>query len=114
MKVQSEPPISMKCMDDHEFDITQVDVEIRPVVTLLREAGFKTFTSCSGGKGHCFNKPIVRFHSEDLDEDSRRAYQVLSAVGYDAFYIKIYCREYKLDFLEVEWWGLRFLLDENK
>jgi hypothetical protein len=36
-----------------------VDPGIRPIVKLLNEAGFETFTSCQGGEGHSFFRPTV-------------------------------------------------------
>lgn len=30
-------------------------------VKVLRDAGFETYESCQGGRGHCFSKPTVRF-----------------------------------------------------
>jgi len=36
-----------------------VDTGIRPIVKLLNEAGYETFTSCQGGEGHSFFRPTV-------------------------------------------------------
>ena len=41
-------------MDDGRTDPEHLDDGIRDTVLLLWRAGFKTFTSCEGGKGHSF------------------------------------------------------------
>jgi len=41
------------------FDPKTLDDGIREIVLLLRKAGFKTFTSCEGGRGHPFQEPTV-------------------------------------------------------
>ncbi|MGA2063234.1 MAG: hypothetical protein ABSG67_22415 [Thermoguttaceae bacterium] len=38
---------------------SDLDPGIRDVVLLLRKAGFKTFTSCEGGKGHPFRHETI-------------------------------------------------------
>ena len=39
--------------------MTDLDDGICEIVLLLRKAGFKTFTSCEGGRGHPFREPTV-------------------------------------------------------
>ncbi len=41
------------------FDLADLDNGIREMVLLLRKAGYKTFTSCEGGRGHPFREPTV-------------------------------------------------------
>ena len=41
------------------FDPNMLDDGIREIVLLLRQAGYKTFTSCEGGRGHPFREPTV-------------------------------------------------------
>jgi hypothetical protein len=36
-----------------------IDDGIRETVSLLRQGGFRTFTSCEGGRGHAFPWPTV-------------------------------------------------------
>jgi len=48
-------------------DWSFIDKGIRPVVELLNKYGFKTFESCEGGEGHCFNEPTVRFYGSEFD-----------------------------------------------
>jgi hypothetical protein len=41
------------------FRPDMLDDGIRETVLLLRQAGYKTFTSCEGGRGHPFREPTV-------------------------------------------------------
>jgi len=41
------------------FDPSGLDAGIQEIVLLLRRAGYKTFTSCEGGRGHPFHEPTV-------------------------------------------------------
>ncbi|MBL7810539.1 MAG: hypothetical protein JNN28_22135 [Saprospiraceae bacterium] len=50
-----------------EFAINSLDEGIRDVVVLLNKYGFKTFESCEGGKGHCYDVPTVRFFGDEFD-----------------------------------------------
>lgn len=50
------------------IDPSDLDPGIRDSVLLLRKAGFKTFTSCEGGKGHSFRHGTVGL---ELDGDYR-------------------------------------------
>ena len=67
-----------------------IDPLILDTVKTLNSYGFKTFESCQGGEGHCFDKPTVRFEGNELDliraceiceleglsvEDARRVYR---------------------------------------
>lgn len=49
------------------MEIEGLDKLIEPVVILLNKYGFKTFESCQGGKGHCFDSPTVRFEGSEFD-----------------------------------------------
>jgi hypothetical protein len=51
-----------------KLDTTDLDPGIRDAVLLLREAGFKTFTSCEGGRGHSFRHETIGL---ELDGDYR-------------------------------------------
>lgn len=54
-------------MDDEVFDPVKLDIRIKGVVILLRNAGFSTFASCQGGDHHAYNRPFVNIgvpHSE--------------------------------------------------
>ena len=41
------------------FNSNMLDDGIRESVLLLRKAGYKTFTSCEGGRGHAFQEPTI-------------------------------------------------------
>jgi len=41
------------------LDPHMLDDGIREAVLLLRKAGYKTFTSCEGGRGHAFQEPTI-------------------------------------------------------
>ena len=72
-----------------------LDDGIRDIVLLLREAGYKTFTSCEGGKGHPFPEPTVGlrfkgdyFESRDrlakfLRSHGRRFFEITLVSAYD-------------------------------
>ena len=46
------------------FDPSRLDEGIREIVLLLRKAGYKTFTSCEGGRGRPFPEPTVGLEME--------------------------------------------------
>lgn len=51
-----------------KHDTGDLDPGIRDTVLLLWKAGFKTFTSCDGGKGHSFRHATIGL---ELDGDYR-------------------------------------------
>jgi hypothetical protein len=42
-----------------QLDPNTLDDGIRETVFLLRNAGYKTFISCEGGRGHAFHEPTI-------------------------------------------------------
>ena len=46
------------------FNPKMLDDGIRGMVVLLRDGGFKTFTSCQGGKGHAFQHETIGLELE--------------------------------------------------
>ncbi len=52
-------------MGRHRLDPDDLDPGIRDAVLLLNQGGFKTFTSCEGGKGHSFRHETIGL---ELDE----------------------------------------------
>jgi hypothetical protein len=46
-------------MARRKLDPRTLDPGIRDAVLLLRKAGFRTFTSCEGGRGHSFRHEII-------------------------------------------------------
>lgn len=96
--------------DQTELELV-LDPEIRGVVMMLRAAGLKTFSSCSGNPGHCFDYPAVRIEAEDLPAARALTLEVLKAQGYDGYYVKeYYSSQEGISFLEVEFWGLDCLI----
>lgn len=51
-------------MPDEDIDPRELDDGIRDTVVLLWKAGFKTFTSCEGGKGHSFRHETIGLELE--------------------------------------------------
>lgn len=95
----------------------ELDDGVADVVSLLREHGINTFSSCAGGSGHGFDKPTVRVrpsHPLNMPADEVRIARVLSDAGYGGYYIK-QMRPYQNDawpwanwqhhFIEIEFWS---------
>src|SRR5262245_13107612 len=56
----------------------ELDPGIRELVEQLREAGFNTFASCEGGKGHVSIAPMVRLYPDrDINETEKRLTEFL-------------------------------------
>ncbi len=72
-----------KSHTDRKIDWSFIDEVIRPVVELLNKYGFKTFESCQGGKGHCFELPTVRFYGSEFD--LIRAYELCALYKINVF-----------------------------
>lgn len=98
-----------------------IDEGILPVVMVLNDAGFDTFSSCQGGEGHAFASPTVRIklpasaRGMAVEAEIGRMAEVLIEAGYGGFYIK-HIRSYQLSgewqpdsqpFIEVEFWADR-------
>jgi len=47
--------------------VKNLDDGIKDAVILLNKFGFKTFESCQGGKGHCYDVPTIRFFGDEFD-----------------------------------------------
>lgn len=70
----------------------RIDAKIRDLTRLLRDHGFNTTSSCQGGKGHNFERPIIQmeyygFVFGELDEVSR-LHHLLEQHGYKDFEIQ--------------------------
>jgi hypothetical protein len=63
-----------------------IDDGILPAVELLNRYGFKTFESCQGGEGHCFQNPTVRFYGNEFD--LIKAYELCSLQKMNVFEAK--------------------------
>lgn len=55
-------------MARHKIDLNDLDPGIRDAVLLLWKGGYKTFTSCEGGRGHSFRHETIGL---ELDGDYR-------------------------------------------
>jgi hypothetical protein len=72
------------------FDPRLLDEGIRETVMLLREAGFKTFTSCQGGRGHSFQHETIGMEVEGRYADfERRLVRFLHAQGMQNFTVSL-------------------------
>lgn len=80
-----------------------IDPEVSEVVSLLRERGVETFSSCGGSEGHTWSYPMVRCRPCD----PVWLFRVLTELGYDGFYVKEYRSAHagpQVDFIEIEFW----------
>jgi len=67
-----------------------LDDGIRDTVMLLRDAGFKTFTSCQGGRGHAFQYETIGLVLEGRYPDfEKRLARFLHAQGMQNFSISL-------------------------
>ena len=67
-----------------------LDDGIRDTVMLLRDAGFKTFTSCQGGRGHAFQYETIGMEMEGRYADfEKRLVRFLHAKGMKDFTISL-------------------------
>ncbi len=72
------------------LDPHTLDDGIREIVQLLREAGYETFTSCEGGRGHPFREPTVGLKFDgDYFEFRDRLVQFLHSQGRWSFAITL-------------------------
>ena len=73
-----------------QADTSDLDPGIRDAVLLLQTAGFKTFTSCEGGRGHSFRHETIGL---ELDRDYRsfhkRLVKFLRSQGIESFTISL-------------------------
>ena len=78
-------------MAHSKLDLNDIDPGIRDAVVLLRSAGFKTFTSCEGGKGHSFRHETIGL---ELDGDYRsfhkRLVKFLRSQGMRCFQVNLF------------------------
>ena len=73
------------------YHMIDLDPGIRDAVLLLQKAGFSTFTSCEGGRGHSFRHEIIGL---ELDGDYRsfhkRLVKFLRSQGMECFQINLF------------------------
>lgn len=68
-----------------------LDPIIGPLVYLLREQGFNTYSSCDGGDGHAYLHPTVLIIPQDwqnMQPEIDRLAEVLVTNGYRTFFLK--------------------------
>ena len=67
-----------------------LDDGIRKTILLLRNAGFKTFTSCQGGRGHAFQHETIGLTLEGRYADfEKRLVRFLHAQGMRNFSLSL-------------------------
>ena len=72
------------------LDPNELDDGIRDTVLLLRGAGFKTFTSCQGGRGHSFREEVIGLELEGRYADyEKRLVRFLLAQGMKEFSLSL-------------------------
>lgn len=86
-----------------------LDPGIADLVMELRERGFRTFASCSGGRGHAFPEPTIRMHVDHGGTLSSTAYRLgnaLQEMGYSDYIINQARMSYsKEKWVEVLFWN---------
>lgn len=109
-----QPPTFFGSMDKSNFDINNIDFEMREIVLLLRNHNVETVASCTGGEGHNFEAPTIRCESDNPRHDVQRIGNILRAAGYSRLYIKP-CYTVDNDFwlIEIQWWSLDALMWEK-
>jgi hypothetical protein len=77
-------------MTRHPCDPSELDDGVREAVAILWKGGFRTFTSCEGGKGHSFQHETIGM---ELDGDyaafQRRLMRFLRSQGMENFTISL-------------------------
>ena len=72
------------------FNPAELDDGIRDTVVLLWKAGFRTFTSCEGGKGHSFRYGTVGLELDgDYFKFQKRLVEFLRSQGMQNFTISL-------------------------
>ena len=85
-------------MRDSVINPRNLDNGIRDAVLLLHQGGFRTFTSCEGGRGHSFQEATIGLVIEGLSSTFRKKLvRFLRSHGMEHFTINLitdYHREY--------------------
>jgi hypothetical protein len=77
-------------MPTHSINPKECDDGIRDAVVLLWKAGFRTFTSCEGGRGHSFQHETIGLELEGGYADfHRRLVRFLRSQGMENFTISL-------------------------
>ena len=77
-------------MSFDDIDPNDLDDGIRDAVVLLWKGGFRTFTSCEGGKGHSFRYGTIGLDLEgDYPEFQRKVVEFLRSQGMQNFTVSL-------------------------
>ena len=77
-------------MPNHGIDPMDLDEGIRDAVVLLWTGGFRTFTSCEGGKGHSFQHETIGLELEgDYPRFHKKFVRFLRSRGMESFTISL-------------------------
>ena len=89
----------------NHIDYTELDKGVAPYVKILRDDGVMTFESCEGGRGHCTDLPMIRFHG--VKSEGWRALSI--ALDHHLPVVEI-CREWSIVDGEPEgaYWRMTF------
>jgi hypothetical protein len=78
-------------MPRNKLNPAVLDPGIRDSVLLLRKAGFKTFTSCEGGKGHAFQRGTIGLELEGtFPSFQKKLLAFLRSHGMECFQISLH------------------------
>lgn len=73
-----------------QFDPNDLDRGIRDAVILLNAGGFRTFTSCEGGRGHAFQQETIGFELKgSYSTFERRLVRFLRSHGMENFTVSL-------------------------
>jgi len=105
-------------MPNHGIDPMDLDEGIRDAVVLLWTGGFRTFTSCEGGKGHSFQHETIGLELEgDYPRFHKKFVRFLRSRGMESFTISL-VTDYHPDYPEgkrcVYLSGLEILSERKK
>lgn len=102
----------------HRVDPRNLDEGIRNAVVLLWKGGFRTFTSCEGGRGHSFQHETIGLELEgNYAAFQRRLVRFLRSHGMESFTISL-VSDYHPDHPQGKRWvyleGLDILSEEKR
>ena len=77
-------------MARNEYNPNDLDHGIRDAVVLLNRGGFRTFTSCEGGRGHAFQQETIGLELEgSYSTFQKRLVRFLRSQGMENFTINL-------------------------
>ena len=79
-----------KIVPSNAIDINDLDYGIADAVVLLNQGGFRTFTSCHGGRGHAFQQETIGLELEgSYSTFQKRLVRFLRSHGMENFTIDL-------------------------